>query len=148
MRGGRGRTGGGMLVGAIVRDVVWALGPKTSRRMSGECCSGVLEAVVAPEQLVAYSHGGHARYAALDRVLGGFLQAVLDRVALEGGQQGLWVELAGGARQQEVVHLVQAPAGVELLAEGGQRERGGSSDLGREGGRPHGVDRVGPPGPT
>src|SRR3954447_19109950 len=80
----------------------------------------VLEPIVAVEEPVAKRDGGHARYAPLDRLVRGVDELLLDRVALDVLEDRLRMQFTGRAGEQDRVDVVEAAAGVELLAKGSE----------------------------
>src|SRR5258705_11135222 len=65
--------------------------PETLGKRGG----GVLELVVAPEELFADDHRRHADHAQLQRALGRLAQSVLDRLALNALRDRAGVQLGG-----------------------------------------------------
>src|SRR5215207_1167139 len=111
----------------------------------GQGGSRVFEAVVAPEQLVPDGDRGNAANAALVGLLGGLAEAILHGLSLDRPQHGVRVELAGGGRDEHVVHVREILATGERLAKGGEGERNRATDRSGEGGGAHGLERVGGP---
>src|SRR5215211_825775 len=112
------------------------------RLRSGEGGGRLLEAVVAPEELVADGDGGDAADAAVVRLLSSLAELVFHRLGLERLEDRVWMELAGGCRHEHVVDVREVLASRERLAERGERECDGAPDRLGEDGRPHGLEGV------
>ena len=134
-----GRNSQDDLLGSVLRSPDE---PHALRLRSGQGGSGLLEAIVAVEELVADDDRGNAPHATRVGLSGGVSQLVLDRLRLNGLEDGVRVELAGSGGDENVVDVGEIPAAGKRLAERGERERNRAADRLSEGGRPHGSERV------
>src|SRR5215208_1386503 len=96
----------------------------------------LLEAVVAPEELVADGHGGDAGHAAVERLGRVLLEPLLDVVALDPGGDLVRVDARVSRRGKHVRDVRQRAALDEGLAEGGVPELALAAELVRDEGRP------------
>src|SRR5688500_18429861 len=115
-----------------------ALTNRTHMRLRrGQGGSGVFEAIVAVEELVADRDRGHASYAPVVRLGGDLPKLVLDRLGLDGLQDGVRMQLAGGRRDQDVVDIREITPAGKRLAKRGKRERDRAPNRLSEDSSPH-----------
>src|SRR5215218_7578117 len=72
--------------------------------------SGILETVIAPEELLADRDRRHALDSTRDSLLGRLLEPLLDRAALDALRHGVRVQLTGGRGDQDVVEVGEVAA--------------------------------------
>src|SRR5829696_7916591 len=116
----------------------------------GQGGSGLLKAIISIEQPVPEGDGGNAANAALVGLLSGGSELVLHRLGLDRLEHRVWVELAGGRGDEDVVDVREILTAGEGLAECGEGEGDGAAYRRREGGGAHGLECVRRPvvGPT
>src|SRR5918996_38021 len=102
----------------------------------------ILQAVIAPEQLIADQQRWNTAYAALVRLACGLAQPVLGRLHFDALQHGGRMQLTGGCGDQHVVDIRKIPAGRERLPKRRQRVSDGAAGLLREDRGAHRPERV------
>src|SRR4051794_20944198 len=118
----------------------------TPQASAGGGGDGVLEAIVAPEDLLAHPYARDAGYTEVAGSVGGLPQCVLHRPRLHRLGQGIGVQLTARSGDQDVVEVREVTARGECLAERCERVRDGPPRLLCEDRRPHCRQHVSGPG--